>query len=89
MRGNSYLMVTSQTYRGDVPTSLNSEVVPRNRWVSDSTSFIYISYWQIPRYEPESSGMRSGNVTNRATALILCQLKVRVLTAIMDLEPDY
>ncbi len=72
-----YAVVTSQTYCGDVltdvPTSLNGEMVPRNSWVSESTSFICLllteTHAAAARFEHESSGMRSGKITSCATTL--------------------
>ncbi len=70
MRGHRYLMVyavvTLQTYCGDVltdvSTSLKSEMVPRNRWVSDSTSiicFLPTETHTAPSRSNQSSGVRT------------------------------
>ncbi len=78
-----YAVATSLTYYGNVltddPTSLNSEMVPRNRWVSESISFMCLplteTHTSPPRFEPESSGVRSVNVTHRGIGTYFCWLE--------------
>ncbi len=61
-----------------VLTSLNSEMVPRNRWVNDNISFMCLQLTEThvgpPIFESESSGVRIENVAHRATALTLTSM---------------